>query len=290
MRKLSKCLFYSLFAAAAPVLLFAAPFAAQAQDEEVSSPLGDLNWITEGEVELGKWATVEVPEGFGFVDGDDSRKLMTMFGNLETNLEVGTLMNLEDGWFVIYEFEEIGYVKDDEKDDLNADKLLKDLQSGQEAANEYRAEMGLEPMYLEGWITEPFYHEETNNLEWGTRIRSGEDGYSANYLTKLLGRRGVMNATLVCDPAEMDAVLPIARSMQESFTYVDGQKYAEYRDGDKLAKIGLAALVVGGGATVAAKAGLFAVIGKFFAKAWKFIVIGIVGIAVAFKRLFGGGR
>lgn len=259
------------------------------QAQESESPLAKLGWVTEGKVELGSWATIEIPEGFGFLDGDDTRKLMTMMGNLETDREVGMLMNMEEEWFVVYEFDEVGYVKDDEKDELDADKLLKQKKEGQEAANEYREQNGMEPMYVTGWIKEPFYNEETNNLEWGLRVKSAS-GESANYLTKLLGRKGVMDATLVCNPADMDRILPKFRNQLAGYEYVDGEKYAEYQDGDKIAKYGLTALVVGAGATMAAKAGLFAVIGKFLAKAWKLVVVAVIGVFAAFKRLFGGGR
>ncbi len=263
----------------------------QAQDaaEEELSPFEKLGWVTEGEADLGKWARIQIPDGFGYLDAKDTVKLMEMFGNLETGREVGMLMHLEEEWFVIYEFDEVGYVKDDEKDDLDADKLLKQKQEGQEAANDYRVDQGMEPMFVTGWIKEPFYNEESNNLEWGIKVKSG-DSESANYLTKLLGRRGVMDATLVCNPEEMATVLPEFRTQLAGYEYVDGQQYAQFSDGDKIAKYGLTALVVGAGATLAAKAGLFAVIGKFFAKAWKLVVVAVVGVVAAFKRLFGGGR
>ncbi len=255
----------------------------QAQDKkEEENPLAQFAWVFEGDGQLGNIAKVKIPEGFGFLDGNETRKLMTAMGNLNTDMEVGTLMQMEEGWFVVFEFDEVGYVKDDEKDNLDADDMLAQKQAAQEAGNEYREEQGLEPMFIDGWVKPPFYNPDTNNLEWGLKIRV-TDSVNVNYISKLLGRRGVMDATLVCGTEEMESVLPVFQSMLTKYEYVDGQKYAEYTSGDKIAKYGLTALVVGAGATLAAKAGLFA-------KFWKFIVAGFVAVIAGVKRLFGRGE
>ncbi len=250
-------------------------------DKEEENPLAQFAWVFEGEGKLGSIAEIKIPEGFGFLDGDETRKLMTAMGNLNTNMEVGTLMQMEEGWFVVFEFDEVGYVNDDEKDDLDADDMLEQKQASQKAGNEYREEQGLEPMFIDGWVKPPFYNPDTNNLEWGLKIRV-EDSYNVNYISKLLGRKGVMDATLVCGTEEMESILPVFQGLLGSYEYADGQKYAEYTSGDKIAKYGLTALVVGAGATIAAKAGLFA-------KFWKFIVAGVVAVIAGAKRLFGRG-
>jgi len=58
---------------------------------------------------------------------------------------------------------------------------------------------------------------------------------------------------------------------------VEGQRYAEFRPGDKIAEYGLAALITGGAAAVALKTGLFQ-------KFWKLIVLGFVALAGALKK------
>ncbi len=58
-----------------------------------------------------------------------------------------------------------------------------------------------------------------------------------------------------------------------------GQKYAEWRSGDKVAKYGLTALIVGGAATAAVKSGLLI-------KFWKLIVAGFLGLSAFLKRVY----
>jgi uncharacterized membrane-anchored protein len=74
------------------------------------------------------------------------------------------------------------------------------------------------------------------------------------------------------------------------YAFKPGQTYAEYREGDKIAKYGLAALIAGGGLAVAAKTGLLAGLFKIFAKAGKLLVVGVIpvgaGIVKVFKKIF----
>ena len=88
-------------------------------------------------------------------------------------------------------------------------------------------------------------------------------------------------------------VLPVARTLIAGFHFQSGQTYAEYRKGDKVAEYGLTALVLGGGAVLAAKSGLFAVIAKFFGKFLKLIIVGAIALGAVIKKFFGsvfGGR
>lgn len=72
------------------------------------------------------------------------------------------------------------------------------------------------------------------------------------------------------------------------FKFNQGETYAEFRQGDKVATYGLVGLVAGGAAFAAGKAGLFAKLGVVFAKFYKFIIAGVLALFVGIKKLFGG--
>jgi len=55
-----------------------------------------------------------------------------------------------------------------------------------------------------------------------------------------------------------------------------------------VAEFGLAALIAGGAAAVATKKGFWAVIAGFFAAAWKFIAVAVVGLLAWLRSLFKG--
>lgn len=246
-----------------------------------------LGWQREGMGDLQDRATIAIPSGFRFTSGEGTGKLLTLFGNIPSGRELGMLTTEGFGPWIIFEFADTGYVKDDEKDELDADSLLATLRESQAQGNERRREMGLEELELVGWAVPPKYNIETNNLEWGTIVRSQSGGDSVNYNTRLLGRSGVMEVALVCSPDELQGVLPQYQSILAGYDYIDGQRYAEYRQGDRMAQYGLTALVAGGAAVAASKMGLFAKFGAFFAKLGKGAILIVIAVGVGLKKLFG---
>lgn len=242
---------------------------------------------------LGNIAEIQVPEGYMFTGAEGTKKLMEMMGNFPSDTEVGFLSPTSMVWFVVFEYDDVGYVKDDDKDKLDADKILESVKRGTEQANKQRKKMGIPPLNIVGWEQPPKYNPESNNLEWAIRAES-EGSPVVNYNTRVLGRKGVMRVTVVGDPEEVKTAMPEFKQLMAGYSFGSGQKYAEFRSGDKVAKYGLAALVVGGAAVGAAKLGLFAWLAVFVKKAWKVIIVAVVAVAAMFKklvgRLFGGRR
>lgn len=251
--------------------------------------LGSLTWTKgPGKGEMKDLAEIKVPAGFMFTGEADTQKLLRAFGNPTNGRELGLVAPTNLDWFVVFEFADTGFIKDDDKDKLDADAMLKSIQKGTEAGNEERKKMGGAPLTITGWQQPPKYNPETHNLEWA--IKGESEGHAiVNYNTRLLGRKGVMEVALVVSPDKLPATMPDYQALLKGYAYKDGQRYAEFRDGDKVAQYGLAALVVGGAAVGAAKLGLFAVFAGFFKKAWKLVVVGVVALGSFIKKLFTFG-
>ena len=242
-------------------------------------------WSRQGTGKLGNRAEIVIPKDWRFTDGNGTRKLMVLYGNPATDRELGTLAQegIGDPPWIIFEFDESGYVKDDDKDELNADDLLASLQEGQKAGNEYRRKNGMDELEILGWAVPPRYNEKTHNLEWATKLHSigsPADEISINFNTRLLGREGVMEVTLVCEPDELNDMIAEQEKILTGFSYIEGQRYAEYRAGDKIAEYGLTGLVAGGAAFALAKSG-------FFTKFAKPLIIGAIAMLAAIKKFFG---
>ena len=231
---------------------------------------------------LGSIAEINLPEGYKFADREGTKRFLELTQNPTSGRELGVVIrDTEAGaWFVVFEFKDIGYVKDDEKDTLDGEALLKSIKTGTENANEERKKRGWSTMSVVGWERRPAYDAATHNLTWAIRGRSdGSD--SVNYSVRLLGRGGVMDADLVLAPEHLASALPEFNQVLGDFAFKPGQKYAEFRQGDKIAAYGLTALVVGGAGAAAVKSGLLA-------KLWKAIVGGVVALVALVKRLFKG--
>ena len=247
----------------------------------------EIEW-TEGPTvgRLGDVAQIQVPAGYQFSGASGAQRFLELTENVPSGRELGILIpDVEDDtqfWFVIFEFDESGYVKDEDRDELDADELLATLQRGNDAANEIRRERGWTTLRIVGWDKPPFYDERTNNLTWAIRgaVDEGADaGESVNYSTRILGRYGTMNVDLVLDPTLLDAVVPEFEALMADFEYLPGSRYAEWVEGDPVAAYGLAALVAGGAGALALKSGLLQKFGKA-------IIVGVVAIVTAIGKFF----
>jgi uncharacterized membrane-anchored protein len=267
------CLLLGLF------LLPGYAFSAPGEDNE-GSVFSRVKWQRgPSKAGMGTIAEIEVPDGYIFAGGDDTRLLMEALHNPINGNELGFFAPTSLVWFVVFEFSEVGYVRDDERDKLDADKMLASIQQATERSNKQRAKHGWPPLEIIGWEQAPFYEPESHNLTWAIRAQSlGEP--VVNYNTRLLGRRGVMSVALVLTPEQLAETVPVFKSALRTYSFKPGGRYAEYRQGDKIARYGLTALVAGGATAVAMKTGLF----KYL---WKALVLGTAAIAAFFKKLFG---
>lgn len=237
---------------------------------------------------LGDVAEVAVPEGFVFADGDGTRKFLELNENPTNGRELGMVAAPDFSWVATFEFQDIGYVKDEEKAELNGDEILSSLREGNEEGNKARKAHGWTTVSLLGWAQPPKYDETTHNLEWATRVQDDTDKHvTVNHNIRLLGRGGVMEASLMTGPDDYAAALPAAKKMLDGYQFKTGQKYSEWRQGDKVAAIGLTGLITGGALAAAAKSGLLGKLGTVFAKGGKAIILGIAAAGAAIARALG---
>jgi uncharacterized membrane-anchored protein len=234
-------------------------------------------------VHLGNEATLNVPQNCGFLDPSGTRQYNEIAQNPPTNTTEYTFSCGE--WVAFFSYEATGYVKDE--NDIDADAILANIRQGTAAANVERRSRGWGEMKIVGWSSRPQYDSQFKSLTWSIL---GEDVNSqqkiANYNARLLGRSGVTSVVMVSDPSTLNQSIDEFRERVKGFEYAPGETYGEYKAGDHVAAYGLAALITGGAAAVAAKKGLFAVIGGFLVAAWKFVIAGIFALSAWFKSLF----
>ena len=228
-------------------------------------------------------ATITLSPHTRYLDPANTDQLLTLTGNLPEK-DSYTIASDNMGWFAIVDFSDLGYVKDDEK--IDADALLESMRKSQEEANGDRVAQKLNPLTITGWSVPPHYDPATHNLEFGTVLQS-KDGRTVNYTMRILGRRGVMNATLVGEPATLQHDLGEFRAAMAGFAFKPDESYAAYKEGDKVSEYGLAALIAGGTAAAVLKGGAAKGILALLIASWKFIAIGFVAVLGTLRKFWG---
>lgn len=269
MAALTLCLF--LVFAAAPLAIGQSKSQIAWQDGPCIGKIGDL-------------AQISIPSGYRFSGREGAQRVLELTQNPVDGDEVGVVIpstkSDQDFWYAIFEFARVGYVKDSDKDNLDGDAILKSIQKATEESNKTRESRGWPALHIEGWSRAPFYDVVTNNLTWAvTGYSTEKTGRQEviNYSVRILGREGTMNVDLVMSPDQSSKAIPDFEALLQGFSFLSGERYADFRPGDRVAKYGLTGLILGGAIVAAAKTGLLA-------KFWKLLVVAAAGAIAGLKK------
>ncbi len=281
--------------------LAASPFAQDKPDKPDEAAvrakmqqLADSLNYQKGEITIrGGLAKIHVPEGFRYLDAKDAGTVLTkIWGNPPGSTTLGMLLPAKvspassASWAVIITYDEDGYVKDDEAEKMDYDKVLKEMKEGTREANKEREKDGYGSIELVGWATPPRYDKATHKMYWAKELKFGGGGENTlNYNIRILGRRGVLVLNAVAAMPQLQDIEEAAPAVLAMVDFQEGHRYTDFNAStDKIATYGIAALVAGG---LAGKAGLFKglLVGILALK--KLLIIPIVAAWAGLKKFFG---
>lgn len=244
-----------------------------------------------GEIELkSAGAKLTVPDNFYFLSAADAETvLVDVWGNPPGQNVLGMLFPADmtpfdaSSWAVTIEYEEDGYVSDEDAADLDYDDLLQQMKQDTKEASKARTEQGYAPIALVGWAAKPFYDKSQHKLHWAKEIKFGDaEVNTLNYNIRVLGRKGVLVLNFIAGMDQLPLINDNLNSVLALAEFDNGASYADFDpDLDTVAAYGIGALVAG---KVLAKTGFIAVALIFLKKFGVFIVLAIGGLV---KSLFG---
>ena len=240
---------------------------------------------------LGHEVELQLPAGCVFLGMPDADRFLKKNGSFGNESVLGIVMSTDEqqSWGVILDYEEAGYVKDDEK--LDAAELLKAIRKGTEEANKERAAHGFPELHVGDWTESPHYDHATHRLAWALPATSS-NGTTINYNTRVLGRRGFVSLNLLSGAERIAAEKTNAAALLAATTFKQGARYEDFdKKKDKVAEYGLMGIILGGAGIAAvkvAKVGLLAGLLKFLIAGWKIVVAFFIAMGAGIKRIFTG--
>jgi uncharacterized membrane-anchored protein len=237
-------------------------------------------------------AKINVPAGYKFLNSEQASFIVTSVWGNPPQTVLGMLIpenvKITDSksYAFIVEWDEMGYVKDDDADEIDYDDLLKDLQDETDEANEVRKQEGYEAVKLVGWAAKPFYDKQHKILHWAKEVKFGEMGgeNTLNYNIRILGRKGVLVLNAVAGMSQLPLVNNDIKNVLNIVEFTEGNKYENFDSNiDTVAAVGIGGLVAG---KVLAKLGFLGLLAKFFAPLLKFGKLGFIAIAGALSALW----
>jgi uncharacterized membrane-anchored protein len=221
-----------------------------------------------------------IPKGFRFLDKKQTKYVLTdLWGNPEDKDILGLLVPInkkvmdEDSWIFTISYDQIGFVEDDDAEDIDYNELLKEQQKEINAANPEREKQGYEAIKFIGWASNPHYDNNAKILHWAKELKFGKSELNTlNYNLRILGRKGMFLLNAVATMNELGQVKASIPKVIKSIQFDKGYKYADFDEdkGDHIAEWTIGGLVAG---KILAKVGFWALIVKF----WKIIAVAVFG-------------
>jgi uncharacterized membrane-anchored protein len=264
-------------------VFFSVPYGLAEEDNS------SLLWKTgPSEVNLGDQATLRLPEGYRFIGAQDTQRILRKMGNFPSGSELGLVMATEpnDHWFVVIQYISAGYVKDDDAAKWDADAMLAAIKEGTAEDNKKRQTQGTPILTVRGWEEKPSYDTAVNKVTWAISLAEGHN-VGVNYYTLALGRYGYMSMNMVGPLDELATLKPHVSTLLSNLNFNEGKRYADFNGAtDKVAAVGLSALIAG----AAFKSGLLAKLGAFLfpilIAAKKLIVFLLIAAGALARKLF----
>lgn len=282
-----------------PLFVFVFALSQKSNAQEIDSTQMVIDQIEESlnyetgtiELESGN-ASLTVPKGFRYLNKQQSMYVLTdLWGNPADSTILGLLVPENKGvlasnsWVFSISFDEMGYVKDEDADDIDYDDLLKEQQEETKAANPERIELGYPPIEFIGWASSPFYDKEKKILHWAKELKFGEDSlHTLNYNLRVLGRKGLFVINAIASMNEKYEVEASIDQVIGSVEFKEGNKYSDFNpEIDEVAAWTVGGLVAG---KILAKVGFFAILLKF----WKVIALAVAGFGGAAWKFMKGKK
>jgi uncharacterized membrane-anchored protein len=224
-----------------------------------------LPWVAGPiEAKLGDQAMLKLPQGYQFLGAQETQALLKRMGNIPSGSELGLITATGDGeqWFMVVRYIDAGYVKDEEAAEWDADALMASIKEGTDEDNKQRQAQGFPPLIIRGWEEKPHYDKATNKVVWAISAQERDSALGVNYNTLALGRQGYLSMNMVGSLEQLPMLKPHVSRLLANVEFVEGKRYTDFNSTtDKVAAVGLSALIAG----AAVKSGLLA-------KLWAFII------------------
>jgi uncharacterized membrane-anchored protein len=238
-------------------------------------------------------ASLNVPQGFKFINAKQSQYILEdLWQNLPDASVLGMIVSdsfrinsMTNSWVFVVTYDGMGYVKDNDADDIDYDDLLKELQEGQKQANLERTRLGYGELNIVGWASKPFYDKQNKTLHWAKELTvTGNDDNTLNYDVRVLGRKGVLSLNAIAGMDQLEEVKKNIPAILKMASFEKGNTYSEFNpDVDEVAAWTIGGLVAG---KILVKAGMLAGLLKF----WKLIAIGLVAAGSFIWKMIHGKK
>lgn len=217
---------------------------------DIRAALDTLDWKTAAVAyDLpGSNSVYSLNPGERLVLGKQARRYMALMEGADAWPDVDAVVESQsgptEGSFILIEYHEIGFLADDDWKDVASDTLLAEIVEATRQTNEVRRANGYPTLEVQGWVQEPYYSKRRNTVYWAIDVRDSRGFALINAVAMKLGRHGFSKLTWAGLREQFqDAKMALGPALR-AYNFKEGARYADFRDGDVIAAVGLGAMAM----------------------------------------------
>ena len=179
------------------------------------------------------------------------------------------------------QFIDSGYVKMDDWKNVDTKAMIKEMNDDAKTWVEHSKEKNIAYATNLSWVMKPQLDNQKNIVYYAYKVEWSNDVVTLESKSLVLGRSGYAEITFVTPYKENISLKTVSKSNKDkasTFKFESEKVYSEYKTGDKIAAVGIGALLATTLGVKALSPGLLATLGKLLAKFWFILLLPFIFI------------
>ena len=237
------------------------------EENEFRASVSDLN------------GSIKIDKEEIFLEGDDVNQYSYWTWGIADPSQMLIKHTNKDQIFI--QFIDSGYVKMDDWKNIDTKAMIKEMNDDAKTWVEDSKEKNIDYVTNLSWVMKPQLDNQKNMVYYAYKVEWNNDAVTLESKSLVLGRSGYAEITFVTPYKENISLKTVSKSNKDkasTFKFESEKVYSEYKTGDKIAAVGIGALLATTLGVKALSPGLLATLGKLLAKFWFILLLPFIFI------------
>ena len=239
-------------------------------DEEWNKAMDSLNWkegpslVNYNEAN----SKINISSNFSILEKEDAHQILYWLnGTNFDHVDVYAINKSNEQYMFFYT--DSGYVKTDDWTDVDPDQFIKEIRENYKTSNDTRKKNGQPTILNVSWKKKPYLDGVYNSVYYALNVDWSDNKSSAEGTAIILGKEGYTTASYVAGDNGYQEQMLLNLSKIHKFNAT--KEYKDWKSGDKVAAVGIGALLATTLGVKALKPGIIAA-GLLLLKKFWFII------------------
>ena len=255
-------------------------------DEEWQKASESLNWI-DGPQKMNfvqANSKIDINSNYAILENEDANQFMYWSNGVQFSYVKIYAFNLNDNSQIYFFYDDAGYVKTDDWTKVDPDAFINEIRENYKASNDERQKNNLSYVVDVNWKKKPYLDGINNSVYYALNVSWSDNSSTQEGTALILGREGYTTGKYIAGDNGYNEQTLLNLSKIHKFNAT--KEYKDWKSGDKVAAVGIGALLASTLGIKALKPGIVAGVLLFLKKFWFIVFLPFIWLG----KLFTGSK